>query len=267
MPSTWGLWFSSFAESFLDNADLIFNTQSWINVNPLGSAAGYGTNLPINRQISTKELGFKRAQLNSLYVQNSRGKFELEFIGSLKQPMLDLRKFSWDMSLFLTQEYNLLNIASKYSTGSSIMPNKSNPDVIEIIRANYSILAGHYLELENLLSLPSGYHRDLQLTKRSIIHSIHYTIRTLEIIPELVQSIIVNTKRSSDFIDEEMLMTSKVYALVQTGMPFREAYLTIKSGKVTAPPLNKKQKNKFSSGSPFNLQISELRRRLKKHID
>ena len=78
---------------------------------------------------------------------------------------------------------------------------------------------------------------------------------------------IVNTKRSSDFIDEEMLMTSKVYALVQTGMPFREAYLTIKSGKVTAPPLNKKQKNKFSSGSPFNLQISELRRRLKKHID
>jgi argininosuccinate lyase len=267
MPSTWGLWFSAFTESFLDNADLIFNTQSWINVNPLGTAAGYGTNLPINRKISTKELDFKRAQLNSLYVQNSRGKFELEFIGVLKQPMLDLRKFSWDMSLFLTQEYNLLNIDSKYSTGSSIMPNKSNPDVIEIIRANYSIVAGHYQELENLSSLPSGYHRDLQLTKRSIIHSIHCVIKTLKIIPELVQSIRVNAKRSHDFVDEDMLMTSKVYALVQAGMPFREAYLKIKTGKDTNVHLSKSQKNKFSSGSPFNLQLPVLRRRLKKYVD
>jgi argininosuccinate lyase len=269
MPSTWGLWFSAFTESFLDNADLIFNTQSWINVNPLGTAAGYGTNLPINRKISTKELDFKRAQLNSLYVQNSRGKFELEFIGVLKQPMLDLRKFSWDMSLFLTQEYNLLNIDSKYSTGSSIMPNKSNPDVIEIIRANYSIVAGHYQELENLSSLPSGYHRDLQLTKRSIIHSIHCVIKTLKIIPELVQSIEVDTNRSHDLIDKDMLMTSKVNTLVQTGMPFREAYLKIKAGKdiSTSASLKNKQINKFSSGSPFNLQLSLLRRRLKKHID
>jgi argininosuccinate lyase len=181
--------------------------------------------------------------------------------------MLDLRKFSWDMSLFLTQEYNLLNIDSKYSTGSSIMPNKSNPDVIEIIRANYSIVAGHYQELENLSSLPSGYHRDLQLTKRSIIHSIHCVIKTLKIIPELVQSIRVNAKRSHDFVDEDMLMTSKVYALVQAGMPFREAYLKIKTGKDTNVHLSKSQKNKFSSGSPFNLQLPVLRRRLKKYVD
>ena len=100
---------------------------------------------------STKELKFKRKQLNSLYVQNSRGKFELELIGALKQPMLDIRKFSWDVSLFLSQEFNLLSLPPIYSTGSSIMPNKSNPDVIEIMRANYSILAGHYSELENLI--------------------------------------------------------------------------------------------------------------------
>jgi len=115
MPSTWGLWFGAFAESFLDNADLLSGTQTWMNINPLGSAAGYGVNLPIKRDISTKELNFKRKQLNTLYVQNSRGKFELELIGSLKQPMLDVRKFSWDMSIFLTQEFSLLSIASKYS--------------------------------------------------------------------------------------------------------------------------------------------------------
>ena len=116
MPSSWGLWFGAFAESFLDNIDLLHNAQSWMNINPLGTAAGYGVNLPIKRDISTKELGFKRKQLNSLYVQNSRGKFELELIGGLKQPMLDVRKFSWDMSMFLTQEFNLLTIPSKYLT-------------------------------------------------------------------------------------------------------------------------------------------------------
>ena len=128
MPSTWGLWFGAFAESFIDNAELLQNTQAWMNINPLGTAAGYGVNLPIKREISTKKLAFKRKQLNSLYVQNSRGKFELELLGSLKQPMLDVRKFSWDTSLFLTQEFNLLSIDSKYLTGSSIMPNKANPD-------------------------------------------------------------------------------------------------------------------------------------------
>ena len=267
MPSTWGLWFGAFAESFIDNAELIQNTQSWMNVNPLGAAAGYGVNLPIKREISTKKLEFKRKQLNSLYVQNSRGKFELELLSALKQPMLDLRKFSWDISIFTTQEFNLLSMGSQYLTGSSIMPNKSNPDVIEVIRANYSVLAGHYLELENLLSLPSGYHRDLQLTKRSIVHSIHCTIKTLKIVPELVQSIEVNLKRSLEFIDEDMLMTSKVYGLVQTGIPFREAYFKVKAAKGASDISNGKHVNKFSAGSPFNLKLPELRRRLKKYLD
>ena len=263
MPSTWGLWFGAFAESFLDNVDLISNTQSWMNTNPLGSAAGYGVNLPIKRDISTKELNFKRKQLNSLYVQNSRGKFELELIGSLKQPMLDVRKFSWDMSIFLSQEFNLLSVASKYLTGSSMMPNKSNPDVIEIMRGNYAILVGHYTELENLLSLPSGYHRDLQLTKRSLIHSIHCVLKTLDLLPDLVQSIKVNLSRSNEFIDKGMLMTDRTYELVQSGVPFREAYLKVKSNQgkdFIAKGLSKKN---FSSGSPYNLDLKVLKSRLK----
>jgi argininosuccinate lyase len=264
MPSTWGLWFGAFAESFLDNADLLSSTQTWMNINPLGSAAGYGVNLPIKRDISTKELNFKRKQLNALYVQNSRGKFELELISALKQPMLDVRKFSWDMSIFLAQEFSLLSIASKYSTGSSIMPNKSNPDVIEIMRANYAVMAGHYSELENLISLPSGYHRDLQLTKRSLIHSIHCVTKTLGLLPDLIKSIKVDVKRSNEFIDQDMLMTDQTYELVQSGLPFREAYIKVKSqqeAKFVSKTISRKNS---SSGSAYNLDLKILKARLKK---
>ena len=264
MPSTWGLWFGAFAESFLDNADLLSSTQTWMNINPLGSAAGYGVNLPIKRDISTKELKFKRKQLNTLYVQNSRGKFELELISALKQPMLDVRKFSWDMSIFLTQEFSLLSIASKYSTGSSIMPNKSNPDVIEIMRANYAVIAGHYSELENLISLPSGYHRDLQLTKRSLIHSIHCVTKTLCLIPDLIKSIKVNTQRSHEFIDHGMLMTDRAYELVQSGLPFREAYTKVKSNQEKGLVSKNLSRKNSSTGSAYNLDLKILRARLKK---
>lgn len=266
MPSSWGLWFGAFAESFLDNIDLLNNAQSWMNINPLGTAAGYGVNLPIKRDISTKELGFNRKQLNSLYVQNSRGKFELELIGALKQPMLDVRKFSWDMSMFLTQEFNLLTIPSKYLTGSSIMPNKSNPDVIEIMRANYSVIAGHYSELENLISLPSGYHRDLQLTKRSLIHSFHCASKTLELVPNLIKSIKVDVKRSAEFIDQDMMMTDRAYDLVQSGMPFREAYINVKSNKDSASSSKTSLRKNSSHGSPYNLDLKVLKSRLKKLI-
>ena len=266
MPSSWGLWFGAFAESFLDNIDLLNNAQSWMNINPLGTAAGYGVNLPIKRDISTKELGFKRKQLNSLYVQNSRGKFELELIGALKQPMLDVRKFSWDMSMFLTQEFNLLTIPSKYLTGSSIMPNKSNPDVIEIMRANYSVIAGYYSELENLISLPSGYHRDLQLTKRSLIHSFHCVSKTLELVPNLIKSIKVDVKRSAEFIDQDMMMTDRAYDLVQSGMPFREAYINVKSNKDSVLTSKTSSRNNSSHGSPYNLDLKALKSRLKKLI-
>ena len=264
MPSTWGLWFGAFAESFLDNADLLSSTQTWMNINPLGSAAGYGVNLPIKRDISTKELNFKRKQLNTLYVQNSRGKFELELIGSLKQPMLDVRKFSWDMSIFLAQEFSLLSIASKYLTGSSIMPNKSNPDVIEIMRANYAVIAGHYTELENLLSLPSGYHRDLQLTKRSLIHSIHCVTKTLGLMPDLIKSIKVDAQRSNEFIDQDMLMTDQAYELVQSGLPFREAYIKVKSQRETNLASKTLSRKNSSSGSAYNLDLKILKARLKK---
>ena len=263
MPSSWGLWFSSYAESFIDNVDLINNTIDWVDSNPLGSAAGYGVAIPLNRDLVTKELGFSRTQLNSLYVQNSRGKYEMQILNTLKQSMLDIRKFSWDMSLFLSQEFDLLSIDSKYSTGSSIMPNKHNPDVIEILRANYSILAGFSSELENLLSLPSGYHRDLQLTKRSLINGFHTSLKSLDIIPALLKTIKINKTNSNKYIDNEMKMTDKVYSLVSDGVPFRDAYGLVKNSDDHSLLPETKSLN-HSMGSPGNLNLNLLEKRLKK---
>ena len=263
MPSSWGLWFASYAESFIDNVDLINSTIEWIDSNPLGSAAGYGVSLPLDRKLTTKELGFKRTQINSLYIQNSRGKYEMQIINTLKQSMLDVRKFSWDMSLFLSQEFDLLKIDKAYLTGSSIMPNKHNPDVIEILRANYSILAGQASELENLLSLPSGYQRDLQLTKRSLISSFDISLKSLNILPKLIDSIKVNKSKSIAYIDEEMKMTDKVYALVAQGKPFRDAYNLIKNSDDLSSYAQSNSKD-YSEGSPGNLALDKLDARLKK---
>src|SRR5210317_466775 len=263
MPSSWGLWFASYAESFIDNVDLINTTIEWIDSNPLGSAAGYGVALPLDRKLTTKELGFKRTQINSLYIQNSRGKYEMQIINTLKQSMLDVRKFSWDMSLFLSQEFDLLKIDKAYLTGSSIMPNKHNPDVIEILRANYSILAGQASELENLLSLPSGYQRDLQLTKRSLVSSFDISLKSLSILPKLIKSIKVNKKNSLEYIDNEMKMTDKVYALVNKGTPFRDAYNKIKNSNDLSQ-FSETTRSNYSEGSPGNLKLNVLEKRLSK---
>ena len=263
MPSSWGLWFSSYAESFIDNIDLINSTIDWIDSNPLGSAAGYGVALPLDRKTTTKELGFKRVQLNSLYTQNSRGKYEMQVINTLKQSMFDVRKFAWDMSLFMSQEFNLLTIDKAYLTGSSIMPNKQNPDVIEILRANYSILAGQASELENIISLPSGYHRDLQLTKRSLVSSFDISLKSLSILPKLIKSIKVNKKNSLEYIDNEMKMTDKVYALVNEGTPFRDAYNKVKNSNDMSQFSETNIAN-YSEGSPGNLKLNVLEKRLSK---
>ena len=263
MPSSWGLWFSSYAESFIDNIDLINSTIDWIDSNPLGSAAGYGVALPLDRKATTKELGFKRVQLNSLYTQNSRGKYEMQVINTLKQSMLDVRKFAWDMSLFMSQEFNLLSIDEAYLTGSSIMPNKHNPDVIEILRANYSILAGQSSELENIISLPSGYHRDLQLTKRSLVSSFDISLKSLGILPKLIKSIKVNKKNSLEYIDNEMKMTDKVYALVNQGIPFRDAYNKVKNSDDLSQ-FSETSITNHSEGSPGNLKLNVLEKRMSK---
>jgi argininosuccinate lyase len=132
------------------------------------------------------------------------------------------------------------------------------------MRSSYSIVAGHYSELENLISLPSGYHRDLQLTKRSLIHSLNSVTQSLALLPDLINSIKINKLQSKAFIDENMKMTDQAYDLVQSGMPFRDAYMIVKDNQdMDASPV-KKSKNLASAGSPLNLELNLLTSRLKK---
>jgi len=173
--------------------------------------------------------------------------------------LLDIRKFSWDLSIYLSEEFDFLDIGDDFKTGSSIMPNKNNPDVVEILRANYSILCGCYSELETLLSLPSGYHRDLQLSKKSLIEAFQVSIQTLDIFLALIKTIKINKIKSEFAIDKEMMMTNKVYGLVSTGIPFRDAYHMIKNNEVDVST-NDSFEN-FSYGSPFNLAIEDIESR------
>ena len=165
VPSSVGMWFAWIAESFIDNMALLFSVARQVDANPLGTAAGYGVNLALDREHTTSALDFWRMQINPIYAQNSRGKFEMLVLQSLGQAMLDVRRIAWDISLFTTAEFAFIRLPDEYTTGSSIMPNKRNPDVVELLRGSYSVIPGAIAEIEHILSLPSGYHRDFQLVK------------------------------------------------------------------------------------------------------
>ncbi|MGK2924093.1 MAG: lyase family protein, partial [Lysobacterales bacterium] len=165
VPSSVGLWMAAFAEAFTDNIAIAMGALETVDCNPLGTAAGYGVNLPLDRDGVSAELGFSRLQVNPLYAQNSRGKFELLALQAALHAMQDVRRLAWDLSLFTTSEFDFVELPREYTTGSSIMPNKANPDVVELLRGRAATVEAAIVEIQSLLSLPSGYQRDLQLTK------------------------------------------------------------------------------------------------------
>ncbi len=142
VPSSVGLWMAGFAESFLDDAVLLEITDRWMNACPLGTAAGYGVNLPLDREGVARELGFERLQVNPLAAQNARGKHECQAIMAAWQLLQDVRRLAWDLSLFTTSEFGFVRLPDWLITGSSIMPNKRNPDVVELLRASVATVAG-----------------------------------------------------------------------------------------------------------------------------
>ena len=134
MTSTAGLWLAGHAEAFIDNVELAALTREWLDASPLGTASGFGINLPLARDAVAEDLGFSRLLVNPQYAQNSRGKVELQALGALASATLDLRRFAWDVSLFTTSEFDFIKLPDDWCTGSSIMPNKRNPDVAELTR-------------------------------------------------------------------------------------------------------------------------------------
>jgi len=218
------MWHAGFAEAFIDNAVLARDTCAWIDANPLGTAAGYGVNLPLDREHSTRALGFGRMQLSPIYAQLSRGKFEMAALHALGAAVLDLRRMAWDLSLFTTAEFGFVRVPDGYTTGSSIMPNKRNPDVIELLRASYATVAAARTEIEQLLSLPSGYQRDLQFSKGAIYHGFHHGLGALAVLPGLLTGMHWNADRMLAAIDPSMYATDIAVDRARQGVPFREAY-------------------------------------------
>ena len=224
MVSSAGMWWAGWAESLIDNAALAQSTAVWVDANPLGSASGFGVNLPLDRDFTTERLGFGRLQISATYAQLSRGKFELQALSALAQSLLDVRRIAWDLSLFLSAEFGFCSLPGQYTTGSSLMPNKRNPDLIELLRASYSVVVGARNEIESLLSLPSGYHRDLQFSKGPLLRAFEHGLEALAMLAGPMRDLSWNTEAMREAIDAGMFATDRAMDLAQAGVPFREAY-------------------------------------------
>lgn len=223
--SSTGAWWAAWAEAFVDNAWRARQTREWIDADPLGTAAGYGINLPLPREATGRALGFGRMQASPGYAQLSRGKFEMAALEAVAAALLDVRRLAWDLSLFTTSEFAFVRLPARYVTGSSIMPNKRNPDAIELLRASYAPVAAARTEIEQVLSLPTGYHRDLQFTKGPLVRGVEHGLAAIALLPELMRSLEWDAQALRAAIEPSMYATDLAIDLAREGMPFREAYV------------------------------------------
>ena len=263
--SSTALWFAAFAEAFIDNLWRSQQALALIDANPLGTAAGYGVNLALDREHTTQALGFARMQVNPIYAQLSRGKFEMAALEALAASLLDLRRLAWDLSLFTTSEFGFVDLPDQYTTGSSIMPNKRNPDVIELMRASYAAVAAARTEIEQLLSLPSGYQRDLQLGKGSMIHGFRHGLGALSLLPDLLAKLCWNAERMRSAIEPAMYATDAAIEAAAAGVPFREAYRAAADGKDGTGAGRTPEGSlaaRTSPGASGDLRLKDLRDRL-----
>lgn len=229
MPSSVKLLFGAYICALEDDLELIKSTKKLIDQSPLGSAAGYGVPvINIDKELSSKELKFKKLIENPIYAQISRGKFESEIINRLSLVMYDLNKLSSDLILFSMKEFGYFSLPREFCTGSSIMPQKKNPDVLELVRANYHVVVGEEMKVKGIIgNLISGYNRDMQLTKAPLINSIDVTKNSLKIMTLLLNELIINKSECEKAMSEELYATEEAYKLVKKGVPFREAYKQI----------------------------------------
>src|SRR5689334_5510929 len=226
MLSSVGLWAASFAEALLDDEQLLSSAYTVNDQSPLGSAAGYGVPLPIDRQLVADLLGFAHVQNNVIYAQNSRGKIEAAILQALTQIMLDLSKLAQDTLLFTTVEYGFFQIPQEICAGSSIMPQKRNLDVMELVRARtQTMLALQQQILGITTGLPSGYNMDYQETKRPFMEALDLAQESLEICTLVIQNLQVNTERLVAACTFELFATDRAYEMVtRDQIPFRDAY-------------------------------------------
>ncbi|WP_438000267.1 argininosuccinate lyase [Sorangium sp. So ce185] len=267
VPSSVGYWAASFVEGLADAVDVVRATRALVDRCPLGGAAGFGVNLPLDRVGVARELGFAGVALNPLASQTSRGIIEAQILAAAWQVVAVSRRLAWDLSLFAMSELAFIRLPEAFTTGSSIMPQKRNPDVVELMRAACSVVQGALAEVQSLVALPSGYHRDLQLTKGPTMRGLDEALATSRLLPRLVDGLAFDRERMARAITPECFATDRAVELAVQGVPFREAYRKV-AAEIAALPAGDAAASlraRVSLGAPGNLALDDLARRLERN--
>jgi argininosuccinate lyase len=264
MPSSFGLWFGAYAESLTDDLILLQATYRIADQNPLGSAAGYGSSFPLNRQMTTDLLGFESMNYNVVYAQMGRGKMEKSVAFALASIASTLSRMAYDVCLFMSQNFNFVSLPDELTTGSSIMPHKKNPDVFELLRSHCNriqSLPNQILLITN--NLPSGYFRDLQLIKEVFIPSFAELKSCLTIASFAISNIKVNEKIMDDLRYENIYSVEAVNRKVLQGVPFRDAYRQVGESIKIGDFHPDKELSHTHEGSIGNLCLGNIQDKMK----
>jgi argininosuccinate lyase len=263
MPSSFGLWFGAYAESLTDDLQVLLSAYNVCNRNPLGSAAGYGSSFPLNRQKTTDLLGFDSMNYNVVYAQMGRGKMERTVAFALAGVAATLSKLSFDACMFNSQNFGFITLPDSFTTGSSIMPHKKNPDVFELSRAKCNKIQSIPQQITLITNnLPSGYFRDLQIIKEMFLPSFDELSDCIRMISMMMQSLKVNESILDDEKYALIFSVEEVNRLVLEGVPFRDAYrqvgLAIEEKRFT-PDRHIHHTHEGSIGNPCNEAIAQFK--------
>ncbi len=228
MPSSIKMWSEAFIDSMHDNIKLLEVTLELTDQSPLGTAAGYGSPIKLDRKFTADELGFSKVQENPIYTQMSRGKFEATILNALSQVMLDINKMATDLIIFSMPEFGYFELPDRFTTGSSIMPQKKNPDLLELMRAKYHVVVAYEMQVKGIAgNLPTGFNRDMQLTKGPVMAGFAVTEQSLAVASLLFNGLKVNKANCKKGLTADVYATQQAYELVKKGVPFRDAYKEI----------------------------------------
>jgi len=260
MPSSFGLWFGAYAESLADDLQLLLSAWKITNRNPLGSAAGYGSSFPLNRQLTTDLLGFDSMNYNVVYAQMGRGKMERTVANALASVAATIARLAFDACMFTSQNFGFIRLPDEFTTGSSIMPHKKNPDVFELTRAKCNKLQSLPQQIMMITNnLPSGYFRDLQIIKEIFVPAFAELTDCIEMTAMMMSEVKVNTEILNDTRYDYLFSVEEVNRLTLAGMPFRDAYkqvgLEIEAGNFH-PNKSINHTHQGSIGNLFNDEIS-----------
>lgn len=265
MPSSFGLWFSAYAESLIDDLYFVQAAHKVADQNPLGSAAGYGSSFPIDRSFTTEEMGFDTLKYNVVAAQMGRGKVEKATAFGISSVAATLSKMAMDICLYMSQNFDFISFPNELTTGSSIMPHKKNPDVFELIRAKCNKIQSVPNQLILIMNnLPSGYHRDLQLVKEVIVPALQDMQACLEMMTFSLKEIKVNANILEDPKYDYLFSVDTLNELVKSGMPFRDAYKTMGKAIENGNFKPKRDIEHSHEGSLGNLCLEEIRAKMDK---